>query len=103
FIMPQHQQRQVLSRDQLVPPNKQYDLPSANKKIDLTNPSCPPSRKIHGDILRRHPLCYALTTSASVQWIYIHQVCHTLKLDDYKNKFKLFIDEEEFTFSVDDF
>ncbi|GKE61121.1 hypothetical protein Tco_1511488 [Tanacetum coccineum] len=33
------QPRQVLSKDLLVSPNKQYVLASANKKIDLTNPS----------------------------------------------------------------
>ncbi|GJS45395.1 hypothetical protein Tco_0595516 [Tanacetum coccineum] len=93
----------MLSKDQLVLVFKQYDLASANKKIDLTNPPCLPTSKILGEILRRHPLCFALTASASVLWIYIQQVWHTLKLDDSKEKFKFFIDEEELTFLVDDF
>nr|GEW62841.1 hypothetical protein [Tanacetum cinerariifolium] len=50
FIMVQPQQ--ILSRDLLVPPNKKYDLASANKKIDLTNPSCPSSSKILGNDMR---------------------------------------------------
>ncbi|GJX97553.1 hypothetical protein Tco_0353351 [Tanacetum coccineum] len=81
------QQKQVLSKDPIVLVFKQYDLASANKKIDLTNPPCPPASKILGEILRRHPLCFALTGSALVPWIYIQQVWHTLKLDDSKEKF----------------
>nr|GEU36447.1 retrovirus-related Pol polyprotein from transposon TNT 1-94 [Tanacetum cinerariifolium] len=59
------QQRQVLSKDLLVLVFKQYDLASTNKKIDLTNPPCPPASKILGEILRRHPLCFAFTASSS--------------------------------------
>ncbi|GJZ63442.1 retrovirus-related pol polyprotein from transposon TNT 1-94 [Tanacetum coccineum] len=102
FIMAQHQPQQILSRDLLVPPNKQYNLASANKNIDLTNLSCPPSSKILGDILRHHPLHLALAASALVSWIYIQQVCHTLKLDYSKERFIFFIDAKEVTFSLND-
>ncbi|GJZ35040.1 hypothetical protein Tco_0580857 [Tanacetum coccineum] len=101
--MVQQQPQQILLRDVLVPPNKQYDLEEANRKIDLTNPSCPPSSKILGNILRQHLLCFTLIASASVPWICIQQVWHTIKLDDSKDKFKFFIDTKEFTFSVDNF
>ncbi|GKA51827.1 hypothetical protein Tco_0745023, partial [Tanacetum coccineum] len=67
--MAQQQPQQILSRDLLVPPNKQYGLAEANKKIDLTNPSCPPSSKILGDILRQHPVCFSLIASVLVPWI----------------------------------
>ncbi|GJZ69197.1 hypothetical protein Tco_0632747 [Tanacetum coccineum] len=96
------QQRQILSKDLLVPVFKQYNLASANKKIDLTNPSSPTTCKIFGEILRRHPLCFALTAPASVPWMYIQQVWHTLKLDDSKEKFMFFIDAKEVTFSLND-
>nr|GEU71245.1 hypothetical protein [Tanacetum cinerariifolium] len=79
----------------------EYGLVEANKKIDLTNPSCPPLGKILGNILRQHPLCIPFIASALVPWIYIHQVWHILKMDDSKDKFKFFIDTKEF--SVDDF
>ncbi|GKC33793.1 hypothetical protein Tco_1046177 [Tanacetum coccineum] len=84
-----------------VPPNKQYDLVDANKKINIINPSCPPSSKILGNILNQHPLRFSLVASASVPWIYIQQVWHTLKLDDSKDKFKFFIDTKEFKFFID--
>ncbi|GKB16844.1 hypothetical protein Tco_0850767, partial [Tanacetum coccineum] len=87
----------------LVPPNKQYGLGEANKNTDLVNPLCPPSSKILGNILTQHPLCFALTGFASVPWIYIQQVWHTLRLDDSKEMFIFFTNTKEFTFSVDDF
>ncbi|GJZ44570.1 hypothetical protein Tco_0591825 [Tanacetum coccineum] len=59
FIMEQQPQQDDL-RDQLCPPNKQYDLADANKKIDLINPLCPTSSKILGDILNQHPLRFSL-------------------------------------------
>ncbi|GKC02343.1 hypothetical protein Tco_0993953, partial [Tanacetum coccineum] len=89
--------------DLLVPPNKQYGLAEANNNIDLVNPLCPPSSKILGNILTQHPLCFALTAFASVSWIYIQQVWHTLGLDDSKEMFIFFTNTKEFTFSVDDF
>ncbi|GJY67306.1 retrovirus-related pol polyprotein from transposon TNT 1-94 [Tanacetum coccineum] len=58
--------------------------------------------KILGNILTQHPLRFALTASASILWIYIQQVWHTLRLDDYKERFIFFIDTKEFTFLVDD-
>nr|GEX41302.1 hypothetical protein [Tanacetum cinerariifolium] len=89
------QPRKFLTRDQLVPVFKQYDMASANKNMNLINPSCPPASKILGEILRRHPICYALITYASIPWIYMQQMWHTLKLVDSKDKFKFMVDEEE--------
>ncbi|GJS76575.1 retrovirus-related pol polyprotein from transposon TNT 1-94 [Tanacetum coccineum] len=71
FIMAQKQPQQIISRDLLVPPNKQYGLVEANKKIDLTNPS---SSKILGNILRKHLLCFSLIASTLVPWIYIQKI-----------------------------
>ncbi|GJS14304.1 hypothetical protein Tco_0408776 [Tanacetum coccineum] len=102
FIMAQQPQQDIF-RDQLCPPNKQFDLMDANKKIDLVNPQCPNESKILEDILNHHLLRFNLVASASVPWIYIQQLWHTLKLDDSKNKFKFFLDTKEFKFSVDDF
>nr|GEV16224.1 retrovirus-related Pol polyprotein from transposon TNT 1-94 [Tanacetum cinerariifolium] len=51
--------------------NKRFELEEVNKKIDLVQPSCPPSSKILRNILMRHPLRFVLTASASVLWIYI--------------------------------
>ncbi|GJR09733.1 hypothetical protein Tco_0792385 [Tanacetum coccineum] len=86
FIMAQQQPQQIVSRELLVPANKRLELAEANKKIDLVNPSCPLSSKILGNILTCHPLRFALTASASVAWIYIQQVWHTLRLDDSKER-----------------
>ncbi|GJU17064.1 hypothetical protein Tco_1145030 [Tanacetum coccineum] len=102
LIMAQ-QPQQIISRDLLCPPNKQHDLADANKKIDLINLPCPTSSKILGHILNQHPLRFSLVASASVPWIYIQQLWHTLKLDYSKYKFKFFIDTKEFKFLVDDF
>ncbi|GJV58252.1 hypothetical protein Tco_1459257 [Tanacetum coccineum] len=52
-----------------------------NKKTGLIDPPCPPASKIIGEILERHPLCYALKD---------------------KFKFKFMVDEEEVTFSLND-
>ncbi|GKD22538.1 hypothetical protein Tco_1224241 [Tanacetum coccineum] len=68
------QQQQVLSKYLFVLVFKQYDLASANKKIDLTHPPCPRASKILREILRRHPLCFALIASALVPWIYIQLI-----------------------------
>ncbi|GJW20245.1 retrovirus-related pol polyprotein from transposon TNT 1-94 [Tanacetum coccineum] len=94
------QQRQLQTADQLVSVNRQYELASTNKKIDLINPSCLPSSKIIGDILRRHPLCYALTAFASIPLIYMQQIGVTLKLVDSKEVFMFMVDEKEVTFSL---
>ncbi|GKE95877.1 hypothetical protein Tco_1580732 [Tanacetum coccineum] len=94
--------KQDVSKDDLCPPHKQYDLMDANKKIDLVNPQCPNESKILGDILNNHPLQLSLAGSASVPWIYTQKFWHTLKLDDSKDKFKFFLDTKEFTFLVDD-
>ncbi|GJW95192.1 hypothetical protein Tco_0174864 [Tanacetum coccineum] len=60
-----HQQpQQIISIDLLVPPNKQCDVAEAKKKIVLINPTCPPSSRILGDILRQHPLFFSLIASA---------------------------------------
>ncbi|GKC81801.1 hypothetical protein Tco_1137518, partial [Tanacetum coccineum] len=42
--------QEIILRDLLVPANKRFELAEANKKIDLVNPSCPPSSKILGNI-----------------------------------------------------
>ncbi|GJT42667.1 integrase, catalytic region, zinc finger, CCHC-type containing protein [Tanacetum coccineum] len=96
------QPRQLLTRNQLVPVFMRYDMASTNKKIDLINPSCPLASKILGEILRRHPLYYALTAFALVPWIYMQQMWHTLKLVDSKDKFKFMVDEEEVMFLIND-
>ncbi|GJX40432.1 hypothetical protein Tco_0255422 [Tanacetum coccineum] len=62
----EQQPQQDVSRDQLCPPNKQYDLADANKKINLVNPSCPTSCKILGNIPNQHPLRFSLVASASL-------------------------------------
>ncbi|GJW96296.1 hypothetical protein Tco_0178104 [Tanacetum coccineum] len=97
-----HPQQDVF-RDQLCPPNKQYDLIDATKKIDLVNPQCLNESKILGDILNHHPLRFSLVASDLVHWIYIKQFWHTLKLDDSKDKLKFFLYTKEFKFLVDDF
>ncbi|GKB66025.1 hypothetical protein Tco_0927437, partial [Tanacetum coccineum] len=66
-------QQQDVSKDDLCPPHKQYDMMGANKKIDLVNPQCPNESKILGYILNHHPLRLSLAGSASVPWIYIQQ------------------------------
>ncbi|GJY02905.1 retrovirus-related pol polyprotein from transposon TNT 1-94 [Tanacetum coccineum] len=88
-------QQQDVSKDDLCPPHKQYDMMGANKKIDLVNPQCPNESKILGYILNHHPLRLSLAGSASVPWIYIQQFWHSLKLDDSKYKFKFFLDTKE--------
>ncbi|GJZ23457.1 hypothetical protein Tco_0560916 [Tanacetum coccineum] len=59
--------------------------------------------------MRRHPLCFTLTASASVPWIYIQQVWHILKLDDSKenqvkdNKIDLLVQQyKQFVISEDE-
>nr|GEV08687.1 uncharacterized mitochondrial protein AtMg00810-like [Tanacetum cinerariifolium] len=71
------------------------------EKIDLINPPCPPSSKIIREILRRHPLYYALTTYASIPLIYMKHMWITLKLADSKKVFRFMVDEEEVTFLLD--
>ncbi|GJS64029.1 retrovirus-related pol polyprotein from transposon TNT 1-94 [Tanacetum coccineum] len=81
FIMAQklQQPQQDVFRDQLCPPNKQYDLMDANKKIDLINLQCPNESQILGDILTHHPLRFSL------------------------DKFKFLLDTKKINFLVDDF
>ncbi|GKD58477.1 hypothetical protein Tco_1295986, partial [Tanacetum coccineum] len=71
------QPQQEVFRDQLCPPNKQYDLIDATKKIDLVNPQCPNESKILGDILNHHPLLFSLVASAS------------FLVDDFRRMFQL--------------
>ncbi|GJV25550.1 hypothetical protein Tco_1261937 [Tanacetum coccineum] len=63
--------KQLLTANQLVPVNHQYDVAKANKKVDLINIPCLAASKIIREILQRHLLCYALTASASVPLIYM--------------------------------
>ncbi|GJX00757.1 retrovirus-related pol polyprotein from transposon TNT 1-94 [Tanacetum coccineum] len=82
---------------------KRFDLWDANKKFDLINPQCPNESKILADILNNHPLRLSIAGSALVPWIYNHQVWHTLKMDDAKEKFKFFFDTKELTLTIADF
>nr|GEY67469.1 copia protein [Tanacetum cinerariifolium] len=66
--------------DELCPPNKQYDLMDANKKIDMEHVQCPPESKILTNIIKNHPLRFSIAAS-SVPWIYMEQFWHTLKED----------------------
>nr|GEW68218.1 hypothetical protein [Tanacetum cinerariifolium] len=47
--------------DELCPPNKQYDLMDANKKIDLKHVQCPSESKILTNIIKNHPKELSLT------------------------------------------
>ncbi|GJS18320.1 hypothetical protein Tco_0412792 [Tanacetum coccineum] len=49
FIMAQSQRQADVHQDELCPPNKQYALMDANKKIDLDNPLYPNESKIMED------------------------------------------------------
>ncbi|GJT37893.1 hypothetical protein Tco_0937758 [Tanacetum coccineum] len=59
-----------VSPDVLCPPNKQYVLMDANKKVDLEHVQCPPESKILTNIIKNHPLRFSIAASSSVPWIY---------------------------------
>ncbi|GKB00480.1 hypothetical protein Tco_0828473 [Tanacetum coccineum] len=71
FIMAQPQRQVDVHQDELCPPNKQYALMDANKKMDLDNPLCPNESKILANILQNHPLRFSIAASSSVPWIYL--------------------------------
>ncbi|GKD81754.1 hypothetical protein Tco_1348593 [Tanacetum coccineum] len=78
--------------DELCPPNKQYDLMDANKKVDLDHVKCPPESKILTNIIKNHPLRFSIATSSSIPWIYMAQFWHTLKEDGSKYMLKFMLD-----------
>nr|GEU34535.1 hypothetical protein [Tanacetum cinerariifolium] len=89
--------------DELCPPNKQYDLMDANKKIDLEHVRCPSESKILTNIIKNHPLRFSIAASLSVSWIYMLQFWHTLKEDSSKYKLKFMLDRKELSLTLDDF
>ncbi|GJY96844.1 hypothetical protein Tco_0513754 [Tanacetum coccineum] len=68
-----------ITRDELCPPNKRYDLMDANKKVDLEHVQCPPESKILTNIIKNHPLRFNIAASSSVPWIYMAQFWHTFE------------------------
>ncbi|GKC09349.1 hypothetical protein Tco_1000959 [Tanacetum coccineum] len=71
FIMVQPQRQVDVHQDELCPPNKQYALMDANKKMDIDNRLCPNESKILANILENHPLRFIIAASSSVPWIYL--------------------------------
>ncbi|GJR69645.1 hypothetical protein Tco_0015710 [Tanacetum coccineum] len=71
--MAQPQRQAYVHQDELCPPNKQYALMDANKKIDFDNPLCPNESKLLANILQNHPLKFSIIASSSVPWIYLGQ------------------------------
>ncbi|GKC16587.1 hypothetical protein Tco_1013369 [Tanacetum coccineum] len=96
------QPTQLLTANQLVHVNRQYEMAKSNMKVDLTNLPCPAHSKVIGEILLHHSLLDALTVSASFLIIYMQQMWNTLLPTDSKDTFKYTIDQEEVTFSVND-
>ncbi|GJS94805.1 hypothetical protein Tco_0801773 [Tanacetum coccineum] len=94
--------KQLLTANQLVPVNCQYEVAKATKKVELTKLPCPAASKIIVEILQCHSLHCALTASTSVPLIYMQQMWNTLQLADSKDKLKFTIDEEEVTFLMND-
>ncbi|GJY41304.1 hypothetical protein Tco_0428574 [Tanacetum coccineum] len=103
IIMGQQQQAPDVHPDELCPPNKRYDLMDANKKVDLENVQCPSESKILLNIIMNYPLRFSIAASASVPWIYMAQLWHTLKEDRSKNRLKFLLDRKELTLTLDDF
>nr|GEU72371.1 uncharacterized mitochondrial protein AtMg00810-like [Tanacetum cinerariifolium] len=64
-------------QDELCPPNKNYAIMDANKKVDLENPLCQDKSRILEDILKNHPLRFSIAASSSMPWIYLGQFWHT--------------------------
>nr|GEV18639.1 putative ribonuclease H-like domain-containing protein [Tanacetum cinerariifolium] len=81
IIMALQQHIVVVHPNELCPPNKQYDLIDANKKIDLEHVQCLRESKILTNIIKNHPLRFSIAASSSVPWIYMAQFWHTLKED----------------------
>ncbi|GKD20925.1 hypothetical protein Tco_1222628, partial [Tanacetum coccineum] len=78
IIMAQQQHAADVHPDELCPPNKQYNLMDANKKVDIA-------------------------ASASVPLIYMAQFWHTLKEDGSNHRLKFLLDRKELTFTLDGF
>nr|GEV30557.1 hypothetical protein [Tanacetum cinerariifolium] len=87
----------------MCPPNKQYDLMDANKKIDLEHVQCPSEIKILTNTIKNHPLQFSIAASSSVPWIYMAQFWHTLKEDGSKYMLKFMLDKKELSLTLDDF
>ncbi|GKF34530.1 hypothetical protein Tco_0107730, partial [Tanacetum coccineum] len=62
--MAQQQHAADVHSDELCPPNKQYDLIDANKKVDLEHVQCPSESKILMNIIKNHPLRFSIVASA---------------------------------------
>nr|GEV85574.1 retrovirus-related Pol polyprotein from transposon TNT 1-94 [Tanacetum cinerariifolium] len=103
IIMAQQQHVADVHPDDMCPPNKQYDLMDANKKIDLEHVQCPPESKIVTNIIKNHPLRFSIAASSSVPWIYMAQFWHTLKEDGSKYRLKFMLDKKELSLTLDDF
>nr|GEZ71902.1 hypothetical protein [Tanacetum cinerariifolium] len=89
--------------DELCPPNKQYDLMDANKKIDLEHVQCLTESKILTNIIKNHLLRFSIAASSSVPWIYMAQFWHTLKEDSSKYMLKFILDKKILSLTLDDF
>nr|GEV10010.1 hypothetical protein [Tanacetum cinerariifolium] len=89
--------------DELCPPNKQYDLMDANKKIDLEHVQCLSESKILINIIKNHPLRFSIVASSSIPWIYMAQFWHTLKEDGLKYRLKFMLDRKELSLTLGDF
>ncbi|GKB75875.1 hypothetical protein Tco_0942770, partial [Tanacetum coccineum] len=103
IIMAQQQHAADVHPDELCPPNKQYDLMDANKKVDLEHVQCPPESKILTNIIKNHPLRFSIAASSSVPWIYMAQFWHTLKEDGSKYRLTFMLDKKELSLTLDDF
>ncbi|GJW86758.1 hypothetical protein Tco_0162098 [Tanacetum coccineum] len=103
IIMAQQQHAADVHLDELCPPNKQYDLMDANKKVDLEHVQCPPESKILTNIIKNHPLRFSIAASSSVPWIYMAQFWHTLKEDGSKYRLTFMLDKKELSLTLDDF
>ncbi|GJT09339.1 retrovirus-related pol polyprotein from transposon TNT 1-94 [Tanacetum coccineum] len=103
IIMAQQQHTADVYPDELCPPNKQYDLMDANKKVDLENVQCPSESKILMNIIKNHPLRFSIAASYFVPWIYMAQFWHTLKEDGSKYRLKFMLDKKELSLTLDDF
>ncbi|GJS60334.1 hypothetical protein Tco_0655118 [Tanacetum coccineum] len=80
-----HRIEQYVSRDDLYPLQKQYDLMGANKKIDLVNPQCLNESKILGDILNNHLLRLSLAGSAFFSLDDLRRIFQLLQAIDNNN------------------
>ncbi|GKC56404.1 hypothetical protein Tco_1084002, partial [Tanacetum coccineum] len=103
IIMAQQQHAVDVHPDELYPPNKQYDLMDANKKVDLEHVQCLPESKILSNIIKNHLLRFIIAASSFVPSIYMTQFWHTLKEDGSKYMLKFMLDKKELSLTLDDF